>query len=131
MSRAIALEWLKAAADDLRLISNIIDDSGLTHLVAFHCQQAVEKSLKAALEYDGRDVPRKHDLLMLKDSLSDFILLDNEEILEALNSLYTESRYPGMLGLLPNGKPTVSEAKEFYAFARMVYDDIKKQIQAV
>lgn len=124
MSQLIAFEWLKAAKDDLTLISNIIEDSDLTHMVAFHCQQAIEKSLKAALECHGRDVPRKHDLLMLTDLLSDIFKIDDETILESLNSLYMDARYPGNLGLLPNGKPTVTDAKGFYDFAKSIYEGI-------
>lgn len=128
MNRPMAFEWLKAAGDDLTLISNIIEDPGLTHMVAFHCQQAIEKSLKAALEYHGRDVPKKHDLLTLTDLVSDIFKIDDEAILESLNSLYIDARYPGSLGLLPNGKPTVGEAKEFYDFAKMIYHDLSAYI---
>ena len=42
-------------------------------------------------------------------------------MLEALNSLYTESRYPGDLGLLPEGKPTIKDAEAFYDFAKNIY----------
>ena len=73
MNKIIAEEWLKAANDDLVLISNIIDNESLTHLVAFHCQQAIEKSFKSVLEYNTNNVPKRHDLLMLKDLVFDQI----------------------------------------------------------
>lgn len=128
MNREIALEWLKAAHDDLRLTAAIIADAGLTHLAAFHCHQAIEKSFKAALEYNGCKVPRKHDLLMLKDLLPVELPIEDEMVLETLNSLYIDARYPGTLGLLPNGKPAVQDARKFYAFAMEIYDCITKQI---
>jgi HEPN domain-containing protein len=121
MNKIIAKEWLKAANDDLVLISNIIDNESLTHLVAFHCQQAIEKSFKSVLEYNTNNVPKRHDLLMLKDLVFDQIEVKNEDMLEALNSLYTESRYPGDLGLLPEGKPTIKDAEAFYDFAKNIY----------
>ena len=121
MNKTIAKEWLKAAHDDLLLISSIIDNESLTHLIAFHCQQAIEKSLKAILEYNNNNVPKRHDLLALKDLIFDRIEIENEDMLEALNSLYTESRYPGDLGLLPDGKPTTEEAEEFFSFAKNIY----------
>ena len=124
----MALEWLRSAADDLKLISSVIENAALTHMVAFHCQQSIEKSLKAALEYGGRDVPKKHDLLTLKDMLTVCVEIDNEDILELLNSLYIDARYPGSLGLLPDGKPTVAEANEFYQFAQTVYSDVMKLV---
>jgi len=36
-------EWLKAAKDDLNVIERIIDDVHLSHIVAFHAQQCIEK----------------------------------------------------------------------------------------
>jgi len=130
MNKTIALEWLKAANDDLVLISNIIENAGLTHLVAFHCQQAIEKSFKAILEYNSSSVPKKHDLLALKDLIFDYLKIENEDMLESLNSLYIESRYPGSLGLLPNGRPTVEDAKEFYSFAKNIYDSVNKLLNS-
>ncbi|WP_429886151.1 HEPN domain-containing protein [Geoalkalibacter halelectricus] len=46
----ISREWLKSAQDDLSLIERILDEGQLSHLVAFHAQQAIEKCLKALLE---------------------------------------------------------------------------------
>ena len=42
-----------------------------------------------------------------------------------LDDLYIDSRYPGDLGLLPNGKPTLTDAEEFYEFAKDVYNKVK------
>ena len=43
-----ATEWLKAAQDDLDSISYIIEAQHLTNVVAFHSQQAIEKSFTNA-----------------------------------------------------------------------------------
>lgn len=43
--KKISEEWLKAAKDDLRVADKIIADEVLTHMVAFHSQQCIEKSL--------------------------------------------------------------------------------------
>lgn len=130
MNKLIAKEWLKAANDDLLLITNIIDNESLTHLVAFHCQQAIEKSFKAILEYNSENIPKRHDLLMLKDLVSGWMEIANEDMLEALNSLYTESRYPGDLGLLPDGKPTTEEAEECFNFAKNIYAQADELIKS-
>jgi hypothetical protein len=39
-----------------------------------------------------------------------------------LDQLYIDARYPGELGLLPFGKPTIKESEKFYVLARQVYD---------
>lgn len=42
--KKITEEWLNSASDDLKMINKAIDDASLTHQVAFHAQQAIEKS---------------------------------------------------------------------------------------
>ena len=47
------------------------------------------------------------------------------DLLTLLDQLYIDARYPGELGLLPNGKPTAEEAKEFYSLAVQLHDIVK------
>lgn len=46
-------------------------------------------------------------------------------MLDKLNKLYIDSRYPSDLGLLPYGKPTLADAKMFYQFAKEIFDKVK------
>jgi HEPN domain-containing protein len=55
------------------------------------------------------------------------IVLD-EDMLARLNELYIESRYPSTIGLLPNGTPTVEDAKEFYKHATELHKKIIVQL---
>ncbi len=135
MSREIAIEWLKAANDDLMLIESILDKEELTYLAAFHSQQSVEKSMKAILEFYDKDVPKKHDLLLLKKLIGKLpineelcAIMENEDILDALNSIYIDARYPGALGLLPNGKPDMKDVRQFYEFANKLWQRVKTLI---
>lgn len=117
------VEWLKAAHDDLILLSDIATNASITHLIAFHSQQAVEKSLKAYLEYQDQEVPKIHKIQSLVDRVEiDFEEYD--ELIQLLDTLYIESRYPGDMGLLPYGKPTLKDAQEFYDFAQKIFNDI-------
>ena len=45
-----AESWLSAAKDDLDVIKEIIGKDNLTNMIAFHAQQAIEKSFKAVVE---------------------------------------------------------------------------------
>ena len=128
MSKKMALEWLIAANDDLQVIREINQNRTLTHIAAFHAQQSIEKTFKAVLEYNENRIPKKHDLIILHNLVSTFIILQEIDILDTLNSLYIESRYPGDLGLLPNGKPTIADAEEFYNFAKEIFEKVKKII---
>ena len=47
-------------------------------------------------------------------------------MLKVLDKLYIDSRYPGDMGLLPYGKPTTEDAKEFYEFALNIFDKVCK-----
>ena len=53
----------------------------------------------------------------------------NEEVLSAFDDLYIDSRYPGNFGLLPYGKPTIEDAKEFYELAEDIYQYIQRQTE--
>jgi HEPN domain-containing protein len=124
--KSITLNWLTAARDDLELIQEIIHNETLTNLLAFHSQQAIEKSFKAILEeYDG-NVPRMHNLETLLPKVNRHVIFMNAELelLEDLDKLYIDSRYPGDFGLLPNGKPTVDEAKKFYKLALLIHEAV-------
>jgi HEPN domain-containing protein len=58
------------------------------------------------------------------------IPLLNDEILRKLDLLYTDSRYPGNFGFLPDGPPTTVEAEEFATFASTMYNFIKAQLES-
>ena len=122
-----AKEWLKSAYSDLRSIKYIINDEFLTHVVAFHSQQAVEKTLKAILENENHQVPKVHKLQNLINKVNIDIII-NERILATLDELYIESRYPGDMGLLPQGKPTLTDAKEFYEFAQTLFNHVSTML---
>ncbi len=124
MKHELAVEWIKAAYADMIVLEKIVDDSFITQMTSFHSQQSVEKSLKALLEYNSQKVPKKHDVLMLKDLVKDYIDIEDEDILEDLNTLYIDSRYPGDMGLLPNGKPTLQDAQIFYDFANNIFKEV-------
>ncbi len=114
---------------DLGSIEQIIAREDLTPVVAFHCQQCVEKCLKAVLEEHSRRVPKEHSTLKLYGSARDLTPLDVAvEVLTDLDGLYIESRYPGESGLLPNGKPTLADAHQFYDCAREIYEQVKQTL---
>ncbi len=124
--KKITEEWLKFAYTDLLSCEKIVDDKLLTNIVAFHSQQAIEKSFKAIIEEFELSFEKIHDLKKLFQIVKDYIKFDIDiEILQDINKLYTDGRYPGELGLLPNGKPTINEAKRFYEFAKKIYENIK------
>ena len=117
-------EWLKASKLDLESIKYIIEAEHLTSVVAFHAQQSIEKSFKAVIEYPNKKIPKQHDLLKLKSLINGVLNIEDDDILDSLNTLYIDSRYPGDLGLLPYGQPTIEDAKEFYILSLRIFEEV-------
>jgi HEPN domain-containing protein len=46
-------------------------------------------------------------------------------LLKTLDSLYIEARYPGELGLLPSGRPSLADAEKFYNYTKSVYQGVR------
>jgi len=119
-------EWFRSAESDLLLIKEIDSNENLTHLSAFHAQQSIEKSFKAVIEEFDLGFIKTHSLETLYNIVKDKILAKFEtDLLIILDQLYIDSRYPGELGLLPNGKPSVSEGGIFFNLAKEIYKAAK------
>jgi len=98
MKEDIVLRWLKKAENDLKAVKYLLDaaDAPLD-IICFHCQQAVEKLLKAYLTWTDIRVKKTHDLesilnLCIKEN-KEFEFLDKDKISEL--TLYAVTiRYP-------------------------------------
>ena len=77
------------------------------------------------IEYQKIAFVKTHNLEKLYKKLDNIIEVDYEQ-LELINELYIESRYPGDMGLLPYGKPSSEDAREFYEFAKSVFGRVCK-----
>lgn len=124
--RFMAREWLKAANDDIVVLNEILDNLMVTNLTAFHCQQCIEKCFKAVLEEHELRVSKIHSLITLYEDVKKVYGVSvDEDLLDKLDKLYIDARYPSELGLLPYGKPTIEDAKEFCRFATDIHAKIK------
>ena len=90
-------EWIEKADHDLgsaKIIFTNIPE--YFDIIAFHCQQAVEKYLKSSLIFFGVEFSRSHDLVYLLELLSREINVDDVTFEKAirLNSYSTQIRYP-------------------------------------
>ena len=129
MSNELAEAWISSALADLKSIAHIIDDDFLTHVVAFHAQQCVEKCFKAMLELQTGKVPRVHSTLKLYGMIKDGLEIEiDTDVLTDFDALYVDARYPGDLGLLPDGKPSLTDAREFYDVAQNIFTTISGMI---
>jgi HEPN domain-containing protein len=128
--KKVSEEWLKAAGDDLKVMEKIASDEHLTHMVAFHAQQCIEKTLKAVIEEYEIATVKIHNLERLFELVRSLVKIDVDPMLvEMLDKLYIDARYPGDLGLLPEGKPTLERSDKFLVFAKTVHKMIKNQLK--
>jgi HEPN domain-containing protein len=127
--KPITRGWLNRAREDLEVVERIIDATHLTNIVAFHCQQAIEKTFKAVIEENSEEVPRIHNLVRLYNLIKNRLAVEiNELVLKEISDVYIEARYPGELGLLPYGISTIEDVKRFYNVAQMVYSNTQEQL---
>jgi HEPN domain-containing protein len=123
--------WIFFANNNLMAAENLIDYEELTGEVAFLCQQAVEKYLKAFLTRHKISFKKTHDLPKLYSQAKEVKDLGiNEELLEDLIDLYIESRYPTDVALLEGGLlPSIEKAKAYLDFAKNVANIIKSELE--
>jgi HEPN domain-containing protein len=88
-------EWVRIAADDLTAARQLAA-SGLLNVGCFHCQQAIEKLLKAWLLWRGAQAPRTHDLALLFEQCAGLGagFLDHRDAWEWVTGFAVTIRYP-------------------------------------
>jgi HEPN domain-containing protein len=124
-------DWILLADRDLKTAEIIIkDDYPLNNIIAFHCQQAIEKYLKAFLIENDVPLKKTHDLIKLNGMIK--LIKDlgiDKSKLTLISEIYIESRYPGDLGLLPDGIPTDEQSKEFIEYAKEIKTIITNELK--
>jgi len=114
--------WVFFAKNDMLMAETLMERPELTGGVAFHCQQAIEKYFKGYLTEHGKKFKKIHDLLRLYSevkSIKDWNL--DEIILGDIGDIYTETRYPEIIGMTPDGsQPTMEKAQSYWEFAKKV-----------
>lgn len=122
VKRRILAEWLRKADADIAVAEQLLpNEATFLNAVAFHCQQAAEKYIKAFLVWYEIDFPKTHDL----EELLDLVETSNRDLAASLRdvivlTLYgVELRYPGDR---PDATP--DEAREAVKLARQVRDAI-------
>ncbi len=84
-------------------------------MVAFHCQQAIEKFFKVVIEDYKLSFLKTHSLQNLWGIVENHIHTTvDTDVFVVLDQLYIDARYPGAFGLLPSGLPSKDEAQLFY-----------------
>jgi HEPN domain-containing protein len=114
--------WLEFARRDFSAAHKLLNDEYHANIVFFLCQQTIEKTLKAVLEEAGTRTPKIHNTKELYRLVSSIVSVDVEfTFFELIDSIYTESRYPASMGLLPSGFPTIEQAIDVFEQTERVF----------
>jgi len=111
-------KWLIKAIEDFNAAKYIVDLSDekiLTSIVCFHCQQAVEKLLKAYLVAKKIDFAKTHNLEILLKLCIDLDKEFRNISIGNLSDYAVEIRYPDEFYT-----PSIEEAKECFIIASNV-----------
>lgn len=119
-------QWLEFARRDLDAGESLMRDANYL-LACFHCQQAIEKALKAFLLHNGQSPPRIHslDTLLNQCIAFDAALSAFQVGCRRVDQYYMPSRYPD-IGL--PALPGQTEAQKALDDARAVLNAIETRI---
>lgn len=95
--REIVREWVDKGNSDFIAAKILAPNKGVENQTGFHCQQAIEKWLKAYLIKQGEEIRKIHDLTALVIDCEKFdpSFQELELIVEGITDFAVEFRYPG------------------------------------
>lgn len=121
----IIRQWIDLAEEDKRNAEHTLtlqEDCPL-RTVCFHCQQCVEKYLKALLSLKSIPFPKTHDLGTLLSLIPPDLSLDVSRLdVETLTQYAVEARYPGW-------PEPVTRHEADHAFGIMI--EVRKTLRAL
>ena len=122
--KAFVRAWLEKADHDLITAQRVLEiEPMILDTACFHCQQAVEKYLKAFLAYHNCRIEKTHNIIFLLSQCSAidpvFTTVDPLNI----NAYAVQSRYPD-----DSIVPDVDEAKDYYQLAIRVNGLVRERL---
>lgn len=117
-------EWMRKSKNDILAAQRLIElEPIILDYACFHCQQAIEKSLKAFLFFNKVDVEKTHNIILLLEQCAQFDAIFNSIEVGDINNFAVDSRYPDLSDL-----PELDEANKYYQLALEVYNLVKERI---
>ncbi len=116
-------DWFNKANGDLKSARILMESGEVNDIVAFHCQQAIEKTFKGFLVARRGMVVEGHSLLKLyrEAKAEESRLADLMKACAFVNQFYIETRYPSDDPL----EVTSDDAAECLRIAELVADEIR------
>jgi HEPN domain-containing protein len=94
--------WNQKAEHDLMSAQRLLEiEPMILDNACFHCQQAIEKYLKAFLIFHGLDIERTHNIIFLLSQCANFDPVFASIDPLNINAYAVQGRYPDILILCP------------------------------
>lgn len=121
-------DWLEFAAEDLHCAGILLEERQCALAAGFHCQQAIEKAVKAFVLYRTGVHVDGHNITWLCRHAAkyDKAFLQWLDKTPALNRLYIETRYPADMPVLLD----FDDLDRICRVAEEIYDFICGQVYA-
>jgi HEPN domain-containing protein len=119
--------WLKKAESDLRIVDHELklpEDETVKDLACFHCQQAVEKYLKAFLIFHEVEFPRTHNIEYLLEQSAKIDTNFSGIDIDELSDFGVNIRYPDDFYV-----PEIDEVRFYYDLANRIKSLVLEKIK--
>lgn len=121
--KADTKEWVRCAEEDFEAAVALFRRRAkrpTTNVIAFHCQQCVEKYLKARLAEGGLVVPKVHDLMLLlqRNLPAEPLWAAFSPALRGLNDYAAKFRYPGHVATRADARAALKACRSIRAEVR-------------
>lgn len=116
--------WMDKAEHDLMSAQRLLEiEPMILDNACFHCQQAIEKYLKAYLIYNGIDIERTHNIIFLLSQCSAFDPVFATIDPLNINAYAVQGRYPDT-----NIMPEKEEAESYYQLALGIKSLVREKV---
>ena len=124
-----SLVWLQFAKDDFDYGQDSLKsfEDKYTGMVAYHFQQSAEKSLKAFLVFNGKVVPKTHNLILLLESCAELNIEFQKLRKQAsqLNPFSVQTRYPDDCYI----HVPLQKAEELLCCCKQIFEFVENKIK--
>ncbi len=117
--------WLLKADHDLISAQRLLEiEPRILDSACFHCQQAVEKYLKAFLIFKGFTIERTHNIVFLLSKCAEFDSVFTDIDPRNIDVYAVQARYPDYAEM-----PELAEANSHYKLALKIKDIVLTRIE--
>jgi HEPN domain-containing protein len=122
--KADTQEWVRCVEEDFTMAQLAFRSrtrKPTANAIGFHCQQCVEKYLKARLAEASLPVPKVHDLLLLLQRLLPVepLWVTFAQSLRGLNDYAVKFRYPGQAATRADARAALKSCRSVRAEIRL------------